>query len=50
MVAASQASQAIDQLMKRQDHGFASKRPEAGQNDAVQSHQSSQVRAHDIRQ
>ena len=48
MVAALQASQAIDQLMKRQDHGFASKMPEAGQNDAVQSHQSSQVRARDI--
>ena len=48
MVAVLQASQAIDQLMKRQDHGFASKMPEAGQNDAVQSHQSFQVQARDI--
>ena len=48
MAAAPQASQAIDQSMKRQDHGFASKKPEAGQSDAVQSHQSSQAQARDI--
>ena len=47
MVAALPANQAIDQLMKRQDHGFASKMPEAGQNDAVQWRQSSRVRARD---